>query len=229
MRTMTDPVDMPRTDLEREAAQAGDELRQTLDEVGICVWSLDIPTGRAAVSPTCARLFGVPSERLTTFAASQALVHPDDRQARADAIQRALREGGSYEVDYRVVRPDGSVCWLRSRGRVNLDAADRPANHRGVVLSIDAQKRAEEDIRAREAHLRSILDTVPEAMVVIDEAGLIHSFSAAAERLFGYAASEAVGRNVRILMPEPMRDEHDGYLAHYRRTRNAASSAPTGS
>ncbi|GJD77403.1 sensor protein FixL [Methylobacterium gregans] len=219
MRSMTDPVDMPSADRWRDATQANDELRQTLDEVGICVWSLDIPTGRATVSPTCARLFGVPPERLTTFAASQALVHPDDRQGRADAIQRALRDGGSYEVDYRVVRPDGHVCWLRSRGRVSLDADGRPARHRGVVLSIDEQKRAEEDIRAREAHLRSILDTVPEAMVVIDEAGLIHSFSAAAERLFGYAADEAVGRNVRILMPEPMQGEHDGYLDRYRRTR----------
>lgn len=219
MRSMTDPVDMPSADHWRDVTQANDELRKTLDEVGICVWSLDIPTGRATVSPTCARLFGVPPERLTTFADSQALVHPDDRQARADAIQRALRDGGSYEVDYRVVRPDGHVCWLRSRGQVSLDADGRPARHRGVVLSIDAQKRAEEDIRAREAHLRSILDTVPEAMVVIDEAGLIHSFSAAAERLFGYAAPEAVGRNVRILMPEPMQGEHDGYLERYRRTR----------
>ncbi|MCJ2087453.1 PAS domain S-box protein [Methylobacterium sp. E-005] len=216
---MTKRVDMPSADLERDTTSAGDDLRRTLDEVGICIWSLDIPTGRATVSPTCARLFGVPPERLTTFAASQALVHPDDRQARADAIQSALREGGGYEVDYRVVRPDGQVCWLRSHGRVSLDAEGRPTQHRGVVLSIDGQKRAEEDLRAREAHLRSILDTVPEAMVVIDEAGLLHSFSAAAERLFGYAVDEAVGRNIRILMPEPMQSEHDGYLDRYRRTR----------
>lgn len=219
MRLMTNPVDMPNDDLERTVILANDELRQTLDEVGICVWSLDIPTGQATVSPTCARLFGVPPKRLTTFADSQALVHPDDRQARADAIQRALREGGSYEVDYRVLRPDGHVCWLRSRGRVHLDGTGRPVRHRGVVLSIDEQKRAEVDLRAREAHLQSILDTVPEAMIVIDEAGLIHSFSAAAERLFGYAAGEAVGQNVRILMPEPMRGEHDGYLDRYQRTR----------
>ncbi|MBK3402480.1 PAS domain S-box protein [Methylorubrum populi] len=198
---------------------AVEELRQTLDEVGICIWSLDIPTGRATVSPTCARLFGVPAEQLTTFAASQVLVHPEDRQARADAIQKALRDGGSYEVDYRVQRPDGHVHWLRSRGRVQLDPEGKPSRHRGVVLSIDEQKRAEMDLRAREAHLQSILDTVPEAMVVIDEAGHIHSFSAAAERLFGYTAGEAVGENVRMLMPEPMRGEHDGYLDRYRRTR----------
>ncbi|MGV7032694.1 PAS domain S-box protein [Methylobacterium symbioticum] len=215
---MTGSVEAPDMDRAGDDTSTVEELRQTLDEVGVCIWSLDIPSGRVAVSPTCARLFGVPPERLTTFAATQALVHPDDRPARADAIQRALREGGSYEVDFRVARPDGHVCWLRSCGRVQFDPEGRPSRHRGVVLSIDEQKRAEMDLRAREAHLQSILDTVPEAMVVIDEAGLIHSFSAAAELLFGYAADEAIGQNVRILMPEPMRGDHDGYLDRYQRT-----------
>lgn len=195
-----------------------DEVSRTLDEVGICIWSLDIATGRAVMSPTCARLFGVEPDQLTTFAASQALVHPDDRPMRAEAIQRALREGGRYEVDYRVVRPDGRIRWLRSRGSAQLDAAGRLCRHRGVILEIDEQKRAEAELRAREAHLRSILDTVPEAMIVTDAAGAIHSFSAAAERLFGYAAEEAIGRNVRLLMPEPMKDEHDHHLERYRRT-----------
>jgi two-component system sensor kinase FixL len=209
----------PSTDQGGNGTLTVDELWQTLDEAGICIWSLDIPTGRVTISPACARLFGVSPEQLTTFAATQALVHPEDRPARAEAIQRALRDGGSYEVDYRAVRPDGQVCWLRSRGRVVLDADGRPAHHRGVVLSIHEQKQAEADLRTREAHLRSILDTVPEAMVVIDESGIINSFSTAAERLFDYTAAEVIGQNVRMLMPEPMRGEHDGYLDHYRRTR----------
>ena len=195
-----------------------DELRHTLDEVGVCIWSLDLPTHRITVSSACARLFGAASERLTSFAATQAVVHPDDRRARAEAIERTLREGGAYEIDYRVVRPDGETCWLRSRGRVLLGADGKPCRHRGIVVSIDGQKRVEADLRAREAHLRSILDTVPDAMVVIDEDGLIQGFSTAAERLFGYAADEVIGQNVRILMPEPMRAEHDGYLARYHRT-----------
>jgi two-component system, LuxR family, sensor kinase FixL len=71
---------------------------------------------------------------------------------------------------------------------------------------------------AREAHLRSILDTVPEAMVVIDEHGLMQSFSSAAERLFGYSADEVLGKNVKMLMPAPYRDNHDAYLGRYLRT-----------
>jgi two-component system sensor kinase FixL len=70
----------------------------------------------------------------------------------------------------------------------------------------------------REAHLQSILATVPDAMVIIDEDGMIQSFSAAAERLFGYSADEVIGQNVAKLMPSPYREEHDSYLARYRRT-----------
>jgi two-component system, LuxR family, sensor kinase FixL len=74
------------------------------------------------------------------------------------------------------------------------------------------------DALAREAHLQSILDTVPEAMIVIDERGIIHSFSSAAERLFGYTSADAIGKNVKILMPAPYREGHDGYLQRYRNT-----------
>ncbi|NLS20438.1 PAS domain S-box protein [Rhizobium sp. P40RR-XXII] len=70
----------------------------------------------------------------------------------------------------------------------------------------------------REAHLRSILDTVPEAMVIADEAGVISSFSVAAEKLFGYTAEEVCGKNVKILMPQPDRDAHDEYISRYLAT-----------
>jgi two-component system sensor kinase FixL len=75
-----------------------------------------------------------------------------------------------------------------------------------------------QDLQAREAHLKSILDTVPDAMVVIDERGIVQSFSSAAERLFGYTADEVVGRNVKLLMPSPYRDDHDKYLDRYLQT-----------
>lgn len=69
-----------------------------------------------------------------------------------------------------------------------------------------------------EAHLRSILATVPDAMVVIDEQGTILSFSAAAEKMFGYGEAEVIGSNVKLLMPSPDRERHDQYLNNYLRT-----------
>ena len=69
-----------------------------------------------------------------------------------------------------------------------------------------------------EAHLQSILATVPDAMVVIDDAGLILTFSAAAEKMFGYSEADVTGRNVSMLMPSPDRERHDQYLANYLAT-----------
>ena len=77
------------------------------------------------------------------------------------------------------------------------------------------------DTIAREAHLQSILDSVPDAMVVIDISGIIQSFSAAAERLFGYTSGEVIGKNVSLLMPSPYREQHDGYLERYHENRRA--------
>nr|WP_166178984.1 PAS domain S-box protein [Altererythrobacter segetis] len=68
------------------------------------------------------------------------------------------------------------------------------------------------------AHLRSILETVPDAMVIIDAQGHILSFSKAAERLFGFAEAELVGENVSTLMPSPDRERHDSYLERYLKT-----------
>lgn len=73
-------------------------------------------------------------------------------------------------------------------------------------------------IFAREAHLRSILQTVPDAMIVIDELGYILSFSTAAERMFGFTEEDVLGENVSMLMPSPDRERHDGYLKRYLRT-----------
>ncbi|MDZ4690838.1 PAS domain S-box protein [Terricaulis sp.] len=67
----------------------------------------------------------------------------------------------------------------------------------------------------REAHLLSIYDTAPDALIVIDEHGVMQSYSAAAERMFGWSASEVLGRNVKMLMPQPYRTQHDGYLDRY--------------
>ena len=83
--------------------------------------------------------------------------------------------------------------------------------HRGW-RAIDATKRVLDE---REAHLRSILDTVLDATVVIEQDGTIVSFNSAAVRQFGYQENEVIGKNVRMLMPEPYQSGHDGYIQRY--------------
>lgn len=90
----------------------------------------------------------------------------------------------------------------------------------GEVLrnALVSTKKAEAALDVREAHLKSILDTVLDATIVSDQDGTIVSFNAAAVRQFGYSEEEAVGQNLRILMPQPYRKDHDGYLNRYLTT-----------
>lgn len=86
-------------------------------------------------------------------------------------------------------------------------------------MAIGAEDAVTEEMRrGREARLQSILESAPDAILVIDDRGLIESFSSAAERLFGYMAAEVIGHNISILMPSPYRDRHDGYIRHYLET-----------
>jgi two-component system sensor kinase FixL len=87
-----------------------------------------------------------------------------------------------------------------------------------ILRDISGRKEAELALRESELRLRSMLDTVPDGIIVIDERGAIQSFSHAAERLFGYSSREVVGRNVTMLMPSPYKEAHDAYLERYLRT-----------
>jgi two-component system, LuxR family, sensor kinase FixL len=85
------------------------------------------------------------------------------------------------------------------------------------ILAVN-ERTAQSALADSQSMMRAILATVPDAMVVIDEQGLITSFSAAAENLFGYRENEIIGQNVSMLMPSPHREVHDGYIARYIRT-----------
>src|SRR6266568_6670665 len=113
-------------------------------------------------------------------------------------------------------RKDGSIFPM------DLAVGEAKANGEtifvGIIRDISERKMAEVAQRESERRLRSILDTVPDGIVVIDERGIVQSFSPAAERLFGYGEAEVAGKNVSLLMPSPYREAHDGYLERYRTT-----------
>jgi two-component system, sensor histidine kinase len=91
----------------------------------------------------------------------------------------------------------------------------------GIMRDITERKLAEARRQADEAKYRAIVDSAVDAIAVIDESGIVQSFNRSAEEIFRYSAAEVVGQNIRLLMPDPDRSAHDGYIANYRRTGQA--------
>lgn len=162
-------------------------------------------------------------ERLYGFSVAEAIGRPahlllkTEFPDRLDDIESELMARGEWTGEVAHRRRNGEIVLVASHWSLWRGAGGMAVTevHNDATASI---KRLEQDLIAREAHLRSILETVPDAMIVIDEHGAMTSFSAAAERLFGYQSHDAIGQNVKLLMPSPYRESHDGYIERYART-----------
>lgn len=144
------------------------------------------------------------------------VVHLPGQTAEILDIQNRLNHGERLEhFETRRRRKDGEIIDVSLTVSPLFDRVGRLIGCSKVARDITMAKRAMIALEEREAHLQSVLDTVPDAMVVIDQVGIILSFSATATRLFGYSEAEAVGCNVRMLMPSPYREMHDSYLERY--------------
>jgi PAS domain S-box-containing protein len=133
-------------------------------------------------------------------------------------LERVLAGRPARGVEGRIRQPDGTervLLWNATRLR---GPTRRLLGAIAVAQDITEREKAEQALREREARMSSVISTAPDAIITIDAKGLIQSFSATAEKLFGYEAGEVIGRNVRILMPPPHRAQHDAYIARYLAT-----------
>jgi two-component system sensor kinase FixL len=162
-------------------------------------------------------IFGYSAEEMIGKPVSMLL--PPGLENEEEEILVRVRKGEKVDhFETRRRRKDGSIIDVSVTVSPIWDDEGTLIGASKMARDITAAYMAQAELRQREAHLQSVLDTVPDAMVVIDTRGIMQSFSATAERLFGYAANEAIGRNVSILMPEPYRGHHDAYLARYMAT-----------
>jgi two-component system sensor kinase FixL len=147
------------------------------------------------------------------------LLLPPDLEEEERAILARVRSGEKVDhFETRRRRKDGTVIDVSVTVSPVWDDQGVLIGASKVARDITAARQARAALLEREAHLQSVLDTVPDAMVVIDTRGVMQSFSATAEKLFGYTAQEAIGRNVSLLMPQPYSGQHDAFLARYMAT-----------
>lgn len=152
----------------------------------------------------------------------QDLTFPDDLNSdRQQARQLLNGQISTYSLEKRYLRRDGQPVWTRLTMALARNQTGEPRYLIAVLEDIDQHQRAEQALSESEARLRSIVETAVDAIVVIDEQGVVESFNPAAQRLLGYEPGEVIGRNVSLLMPTPHRDVHDHYLAQYLRTGQA--------
>jgi two-component system, LuxR family, sensor kinase FixL len=195
-----------------------EHFRLRIEGFGVGTWDLNLLTRELEWSETTRSLFGVTRDSPVTYDLFLALLDPKDRERTEQEIKRVTEFGGNFDVSFRVGAASEPGQWIRARGGLVKDETGVARHLSGIALDIDEEKQLEDALRTRENHLRSILDTVPDAMIVIDGHGIMQFFSTAAERLFGYTEQEAIGKNVKELMPDPDRTRHDGYLARYQST-----------
>src|SRR5262245_14888034 len=180
---------------------------------------IDVNGSIQVYNAACERLFGYRAEE--TFGQNVKMLMPSPYHEEHDGYLSRYRASGEKRIigiGREVVgrRKDGTTFPMYlSVGEGSLDGQKI---YVGIIHDLTERKKSQAALVEREARLRSILDTGPDAIVTIDEMGIIESFSSAAVRLFGYAENEIIGQNVKVLMPAPYRDEHDGYLDRYRRT-----------
>ncbi|MDH5187545.1 MAG: PAS domain S-box protein [Rhodospirillaceae bacterium] len=140
-------------------------------------------------------------------------VHNDFRDIIQNELQALLDETW---MPIRLVRNDGTV--------IDAELAAMPMTNKSintvmlVARDTSDRKRAVEALITRDDHLRGIMDTVIDGIITIDPLGIVQSFNKSAERIFGFMAYEVIGKNIKILMPEPYQSEHDGYLSKYSKS-----------
>jgi two-component system, LuxR family, sensor kinase FixL len=191
-------------------------LRTVPDAVAI----LDTEHRLIEINPAGLALAGLDSAEVMLGISPVELISPETRSGFLARFEETVRGEGedNQPVRFEVTNIAGVHRILECR-MARLDSGTGEVA--GVLLTardVGALENTERLLADDESLLRAILDTVPDALIVIDEAGLITSFSKTAEILFGYAAAEVLGCNVSILMPSPHREAHEGYIRRFLET-----------
>jgi len=194
-----------------EHGRAEEALRQSeartnlaANAANLGLWLWNIRDDELWATEKWRRLFGFAESEPLDIGQWLQVVHPADRERMKQRVQHVLEHGGGeHESEYRITRPDGSTRWIAGYGGVELDERGKPAFVRGVSRDITGRKLAEEKFQL-------VLDAAPNAMIMVDSAGVITFANASATTVFGYSLSELIGRHIETLIPERFRDRHVG-------------------
>ncbi|SCA57197.1 putative Histidine kinase [Candidatus Terasakiella magnetica] len=173
------------------------------------------------ISPNITDLTGwAPEDFIDNSVFRMEIIHPDDQQYVLSDIQ-SLFDHGHQIHEYRLRKKDGEYIWVMDDVRT-LQSSDGSFDGLvGYLSDITEYKATERSLRESELRHRAIFETVLEGIITIDSKGIVKDMNNAAENMFGYQALHVIGRNIKMLMPEPFASKHDDYLAKYHQTAEA--------
>ncbi|MBW8840880.1 MAG: PAS domain S-box protein [Sphingomonadales bacterium] len=183
-----------------------------VNEIGVFEW--DVASGRISWSPGSEQRLGLAQGTIDSFDAWRDHVDPADTINVMASIDRVVADGlDRFAFQYHFLTPDGPPRILEGTSRCLFDDRGNLVRTIGSIVDVTQRSRHETEMR-----LESIIETVPDATIVIDDHGIIKSFSSAAETMFGYSAASMIGCNVKVLMPNMFASRHDAAIAGYLRT-----------
>src|SRR3954470_17415652 len=207
--------------VERTRAEAGlreqkQRLRVALEASAGGSWTWDATTNRVDWDERFRSLYGFGPEEPATTDAWIPLVHEDDRPRIVALLDEMLtsRTKDSWESTFRIVRPDGTLAWIQSRGRADRDAAGNVMRLAGLDLDFNEHRRVEEARRARrekeyDRALRTLLETATQGIVSVDARGVIDTSTHAFDAMLVWSSSNLIGQPIDRLMPSPFLDGYE--------------------
>jgi PAS domain S-box-containing protein len=187
---------------QQEQLRQSEEFRQKiLEGSSIGTWMNDFLSGEVIWDSRTREIFGVTPDEPATLELGLSLIHADDHERAQEAFEKAIspQSNGSYAEDKRIIRPDGQVRWISTRGNVIYGGASgvrKPERMVGIVLDVTTQKQAEKELEESRIQYQNLVETMNEGLAIVDENLILTYVNPRLPEILGYAPVEMIGKHV---------------------------------